>query len=208
MHSKQYVLDCGGPILSPILGIIASQNYPRITNSYESIATVLVGSGGSATISFTSIPSTYKHLQIRGIARSTRADFAIDQLYTRFNSDTGSNYSWHWLSGNGSTASTDVGTSATSMNLGWFATNAAASVTNAFGGLVIDILDYANTSKYKTVRTLIGNDLNGGGSPFTGTVSLISGLWQSTSAITSISFDPSAADFAQYSSFALYGIRG
>ena len=178
------------------------------TTSYESIATVSVGSGGSSSISFTSIPSTYKHLQVRGIARSTRADFAIDQLYTRFNSDTGSNYSWHWLSGNGSAASTDTGTSATSMNLGWFATNAAASVTNAFGGFVMDVLDYADTNKYKTVRILTGNDLNGNGSPFSGTIVFASGLWRSTSAITTISFDPSAADFAQYSSFALYGIKG
>jgi hypothetical protein len=193
--------------MSPILGIVASGNYPRVTSSYESIATTTLGST-TATISFTSIPSTYKHLQIRGIARSTRADFAIDQLYTRFNSDTGSNYSWHWLSGNGSTASGDYGTSSTSMNLGWFATNAAASVTNAFGGFVMDVLDYADTNKYKTVRILTGNDLNGNGSPFSGTIVFASGLWRSTSAITSITFDPSAADFAQYSSFALYGIKG
>jgi hypothetical protein len=196
--------------MSPILGIIASSisGSKASTTSYESIATTTVGSGGSSSISFTSIPSTYKHLQIRGIARSTRTDFSIDQLYTRFNSDSGSNYAWHWLSGNGSAASTDVGTSATSMNLGWFATNATASVTNAFGGLVMDVLDYADTNKYKTVRILTGNDLNGNGSPFSGTIVFASGLWRSTSAITSITFDPSSADFAQYSSFALYGIKG
>lgn len=195
--------------MSPILGIVASQNYSRTpTTGFVSIATTTVGSGGAAAITFSGIPQVYKHLQIRGIARSTRTDFAIDQLYTRFNSDSGSNYSWHWLSGNGSAASTDAGTSATSMNLGWFATNASASVTNAFGGLVMDVLDYTNTNKYKTVRILTGNDLNGGGSPFSGTIVFASGLWQSTSAITSITFDPSSADFAQYSSFALYGIQG
>ena len=191
-----------------VLAAIHGTGVAASTTSYESIATVTVGSGGSSSITFSSIPSTYKHLQIRGIARSTRTDFAIDQLYTRFNSDSGSNYSWHWLSGNGSAATSDAGVSATSMNLGWFATNASASVTNAFGGLVMDVLDYANTSKYKTVRILTGNDLNGGGSPFSGTIVFASGLWQSTSAITSITFDPSAADFAQYSSIALYGIKG
>jgi len=175
--------------------------------SFESIATVTVGSGGASVIQFTSIPSTYTHLQIRGIARGTRTDYAIDQLYTRINGDTGSNYSWHWLSGNGSSAGTDAGSSSTSMNLGWFATNASASVTNAFGGFVLDILDYANTNKNKTLRILCGNDLNGGGSPYTGTMVFASGLWISPSAITSISFDPSAADFAQYSSFALYGVN-
>ena len=180
---------------------------PVTPTSYESIATVTVGSGGATSIEFTSIPSTYTHLQIRGIARSKRTDFSIDQLYTRINSDSGSNYSWHWLYGNGSSAGTDAGTSSTSMNLGWFATNASASVTNAFGGFVLDILDYANTNKYKTVRILCGNDLNGGGSPFTGTIVFASGLWRNTNAITSISFDPSESDFAQYSSFALYGIK-
>lgn len=174
---------------------------------YYPIASTTVGSGGSSSIEFTSIPSTYTHLQIRGIARGTRTDFSIDQLYTRVNSDTGSNYSWHWLFGNGSSASTDSGANATSMNLGWFATASTSSVTNAFGGVVIDILDYANTNKYKTFRVLTGNDFNGGGGVYTGTMVMASGLWRSTSAITSISFDPSANDFAQYSEFSLYGIK-
>ncbi len=192
--------------MSPILGIIASSKFAAASD-YESIATVSVGSGGAANIEFTSIPATYTHLQIRGIARGTRTDFSIDQLYTRVNGDTGSNYAWHWLYGNGTSASTDAGSSATSMNLGWFATAAAASVTNTFGGVVIDILDYANTNKFKTFRVLSGNDLNGGGGAFTGTIILASGLWRSTSAITSVSFDPSANDFAQYSHFALYGCK-
>jgi hypothetical protein len=183
-------------------------NDPYIPTDFESIATVSVGSGGAATVEFTSIPATYTHLQIRGIARGTRTDFSIDQLYTRVNSDTGSNYAWHWLYGNGTSANTDAGTSATSMNLGWFATASTSSVTSAFGGVVIDILDYANTNKFKTFRVLSGNDLNGGGSPYSGTIVLASGLWRSTSAITSVSFDPSANDFAQYSHFALYGIKG
>lgn len=174
---------------------------------FESIATVSVGSGGAANIEFTSIPATYTHLQIRGIARGTRTDFSIDQLYTRVNSDTGSNYAWHWLYGNGTSASTDNGINATSMNLGWFATASTSSVTSAFGGVVIDILDYANTNKFKTFRVLSGNDFNGGGGTYTGTIILASGLWRSTSAITSVSFDPSANDFAQYSHFALYGIK-
>ena len=181
---------------------------PGVPTDFESIATVTVGAGGAASISFTSIPADYTHLQIRGIARGTRTDYSIDQLYTRVNGDTGTNYSWHWLRGNGSSAGTDAGTNATSMNLGWFATDATASVTNAFGGTVIDILDYANTNKYKTFRVLSGNDLNGGGSPFSGTIILISGLWRSTSAITSITLDPDNNNFAQYSHFALYGIKG
>jgi len=195
-------------LLNSVVALFNAGAAPAAAGDYESIATVTVGSGGSTSIEFTSIPADFTHLQVRGIARSTRTNASIDQLYTRVNGDTGSNYSWHWLYGNGSSAGADVGTSSTIMNLGWFATNSTDSVTNAFGGFVLDILDYANTNKYKTFRILCGNDFNGGGGAYNGTVVFASGLWRSTSAITSIKFDPDAADFAQYSHFALYGIKG
>jgi hypothetical protein len=66
----------------------------------------------------------------------------------------------------------------------------------------MDILDYANTNKFKTTRTLTGSDLNG-----SGVVSLDSGSWRSTSAITSITFTARANLINTYSSFALYGIK-
>jgi hypothetical protein len=77
-------------------------------------------------------------------------------------------------------------------------TSAAASI---FGAGIVDILDYANTNKYKTLRALAGVDFNG-----SGRVGLTSGLWQSTSAINAITLEGSS--FVQYSSFALYGIKG
>jgi hypothetical protein len=67
----------------------------------------------------------------------------------------------------------------------------------------MDILDYANTNKYKTTRTLIGRDRNGAG-----IMLFHSGLYQSTNAITSLKFFPSTGNFAQYTQFALYGIKG
>jgi hypothetical protein len=180
----------------PILGIIASQNYPRITSSYESIATVLVGSGGQATVEFTSIPSTYKHLQIRGIQRKT-GDATSNNII--FNNDTGSNYSLHFLQGNG--ASTFAYAEANT-NQGWIYTTSSASPSNIFGAFVIDILDYQNTSKYKTARILNGFDVNGSGQ-----ILLHSFAWRNTSAISSIKITPGAGNHAQYSSFALYGIK-
>jgi hypothetical protein len=170
-------------------------------NSYESIATVTVGSGGQSTISFTGIPSTFKHLQIRAIARGTRSD-AADGLTLQFNSDTGSNYSYHYLYGNGSAASAGS----------WNQTRiplesimaAATSGSGIFGTMVTDILDYADTNKFKTVRNLGGNDRNGSGD-----VVFQSGNWRNTNAITSIEIAPLyGAGFAQYSQFALYGIKG
>ena len=189
--------------MSPILGIWASQNYSRVTNSYESIATTTVGSGGAANITFSSIPATYTHLQIRGIGRSTYngATNEDQYLYTQFNSDTGTNYDAHRIGGNGSTVAAIASTNRSQAITGWISTlNSAA---NVFYGSIIDILDYANTNKYKTIRSLTGGDVNGGGS-----IVFYSNLWRSTSAISTIKLYPEANDFPQYTQFALYGIRG
>ena len=168
--------------------------------SYESIETVTVGSGGVANFSFTSIPSTYTHLQLRGIVRSNQAGSGITTSTLRFNSDTGSNYAYHNLIGNGTAASAGAATTQTNIIL----TNAPelSATSNAFGVTIIDILDYTNTNKYKTIRALHGADLNGSGQ-----IILSSGLWMNTSAITSITVNP-AADAVQYTHFALYGIKG
>jgi hypothetical protein len=74
-----------------------------------------------------------------------------------------------------------------------------------FSSQVIDVLDYQNTNKYKTTRTLLGTDTNGGTNRG---VEFSSGLWQSTSAVTQIDLIAGGTTFSQYSSFALYGIRG
>jgi hypothetical protein len=187
--------------MSPILGIIASQNYPRVTNSYESIATVTVGSGGSSSISFGSIPGTFKHLQIRAISRNTTSGSGIQIGLVTFNSDTGSNYARHNLIGNGSSASANAVTSTTAIVAG--VQPQAGELSNSFGATVMDILDYANTSKYKTTRTLEGFDLNGSGE-----ANFRSGVWRSTAAITDIRFTASSANIAEFSQFALYGIKG
>jgi hypothetical protein len=181
----------------PILGIIASQNYPR--TSYESIATVTVVSGGVANFEFTSIPATYTHLQIRGILRSNLAGSGITTTTFRFNSDTGSNYAYHNLIGDGASTSAGAVSSTTSIVL----TNAPqlSATANAFGVTIMDILDYRNTNKYKTIRALHGADLNGSGQMI-----LSSGLWMNTSAITSITINP-GGDAVEYTHFALYGIK-
>ncbi len=187
--------------MSPILGIIASgiQNSIANASSYESIATVTVGSGGAANIEFTSIPSTYQHLQIRGIGRSTRSA-TIDDLAIRVNSDTGSNYAYHILRGDGASAIAAAGATQTTGYAGRIA--AATATSSVFGVAVIDILDYSNANKYKTIRSLGGSDNNGNGN-----VEYESNLWMNTNAITSILLYAPSYNFAQYSSFALYGIK-
>ena len=80
----------------------------------------------------------------------------------------------------------------------------SGQTANAFAVCVIDILDYANGNKYKTIRTIGGYDINGGGQE-----GLFSNLWKNTNAITDITIKVvGGSNFAQYSSFALYGIKG
>jgi hypothetical protein len=179
--------------MSPILGILASSR-PSASNSYESIATVTVGSGGQSTISFTSIPATYKHLQIRHMSLTGTA---TNDLRMRFNSDTGNNYVWHQLQGNGATAAAGSNTAQTLIAVGMVGGTANPGVG------IVDILDYTNTNKYTTTRSLAGIDENG-----SGVIMFWSGLWQNTNAITQIDFTSASGNFNQNSSFALYGIRG
>ena len=193
----------------PILGIIASSRLAVVAGTYESIATVTVGSGGAADVEFTSIPSDYTHLQIRGIARANRATYGADTIRLTFNSDTGANYAFHKLLGDGSSASANGSASQNYVQFGdSVGTNNGPGAGNV-GASILDILDYANTNKYKTIRLLAGVDVNGTVATFGGVVGLTSGLWQSTSAITSIKLVvETGIDFIQYTQFALYGIKG
>ena len=187
----------------PILGIIASSTLAA-AGDFESIATVTVGSGGAASVTFSSIPSTYTHLQIRVFAQTNRATYGRDAVKLNVNSDTGNNYSWHEVFGDGSGAYVNA---SSTTNRGEVA-EVGTGVGSTFGGAVIDLLDYANTNKYKTIRSLFGGDHNGTIAGFGGTVGLYSALWQSTSGITSISLAPvNGSQFNQYSHFALYGCK-
>jgi hypothetical protein len=188
----------------PILGILASSKLIAAAGDYESIATVTVGSGGSSSVSFTSIAADWTHLQIRGIVRSSRSNSGNgDTLSIQLNSDTSSTYPWHYVRGNGTAASASAGTGNTFMDFQRVADAGAGS--NIFGVAIIDILDYTNTNKNTTVRSLAGYDNNG-----SGVVALNSGLWTTTSAVTSITITASggAQTISQYSHFALYGIKG
>ena len=188
-------------MLNSFIGIIASSGGVAVSNSYESIATVTVGGGGSASISFTSIPSTYQHLQVRGISRNTVAGGSVNDQIVRFNSDSSSNYSNHYLYGTGSSAAAAANLSAT------YAVSVEilqdSTLANTYVATILDILDYADTNKFKTMRTFSAWDTNG-----TGDIFFNSAGWRSTSAITSIDISSSSGNLKQYTQFALYGIKG
>lgn len=171
--------------------------YVPIFGAYDSIATTTVGAGGAASVTFSSIPSTYTHLQIRATYQDTSSSGIQSQTF-RFNADSAANYNWHYLFGDGASATAGASVSASSI----FGGQIITPNNSSFATSIIDILDYANTNKYKTTRGLYANDQNG-----SGRVLFTSGSWRSTAAISSIVFS-TAANFAQYSSFALYGIKG
>lgn len=179
----------------PVLGIVASQISGHLfapSGAYDSIATA---SGAASSITFSSIPSTYTHLQLRLFMVGTSTD---QDIWGRFNSDTGSNYATHRMYGSGS-GTPSAGASTSSAKIDFF----ARSNSTQPGVAVIDILDYANTNKYKTSRSLSGWDANG-----SGFLEFTSGLWQNTSAINSITFFPQVGTFAAGTHAALYGIKG
>jgi hypothetical protein len=80
----------------------------------------------------------------------------------------------------------------------------STGTANAFGVSVVDILDYADTNKFKTFRSLAGQDQNN----TSGRIALVSGLYRSTSAITTLDLNLESGLWGQYSSIALYGIKG
>jgi hypothetical protein len=170
-----------------------------VLSSYESIATTTLSSN-QTTVTFSSFGTGFKHLQIRILGRSTFAGSSNGSLRIRCNADTGSNYSWHYLLGTGSTTLASGAASSPSMRLSYFPNNLVAS--NIFGAGIVDVLDYNSTTKNKTFRCFGGDDQNGAGY-----VGVYSGLWQNTAAITQLDITHGDADWLAGSTFALYGIK-
>jgi hypothetical protein len=173
--------------------------------SYESIATVSA-TGSNSTLTFSSIPSTYTHLQIRGIARAASGgETEPFDLRLYFNGLTTGIYSSHALYGNGTSAAATAA-HAGSDNYIYTHTGLAGSgmTGTSYNACIIDIQDYASTTKNKTSRYFGGADNNGA----TGIIALSSGLFISTAAITSVSINSQYYNFTSGTTFALYGIKG
>jgi hypothetical protein len=184
------------PVLLGILGQGAAG--AGGTTAFESIATTTVGSGGSSTVTFDLTGVTgYTHLQIRNLFKPTSSSC---WMRMRFNSDGGNNYAYHEIRADGSSV---IGNADSTFNYSYISLYLQSPVASTFSAGVIDILDYANTNKYKTLRSLNGLDANGSGN-----MEFVSSLWMSTSAITSIVLSCSGSNsFSEYSHFALYGIK-
>jgi hypothetical protein len=188
----------------PILGTIASGISGHLTppwspeGAYDSLNSITL-STSAASVTFQGIPTGYKHLQIRGIVRGDGGN-TDNGFYLRLNSDSGTNYTRHRILGDGTSATASANTSLNNASqVGMPAGGASGGI---FGTLVIDILDYANTNKYTTVRTLGGHDRNGAGF-----ISPLSNLWLNTDTVTSILIAFDGPNMVQHSHFALYGVK-
>lgn len=169
---------------------------PVVPSGFDSIATASP-SGSTNVITFSSLgSSTYKHLQIRGMFFGTSAGGSVELT---FNGIGGTSYARQYIRCTSSSVSSS-GVINTSIAANMFPNGLSTTIPSA---AIIDILDAFSTTKYKTVRTYEGQDTNSSGMLVLG-----SGLFLSTSAISSITLTLSSGNFATTSSVALYGIKG
>ena len=168
-----------------------SANLWQPEGAYDSLATVSVDTA-VASITFAGIPSGYKTLELRSIARTTST--GGDALVTLNATNA---VRRHILYGTGASV---VAGSATD---GYVVTTTSSStLTGNFGPNIFQIIDYANTNKTKVIRSLGGNDNNGSGN-----IVYTSGLWTTTDALISITLTAATGNWAVYSHFALYGMK-
>ena len=181
------------------LGIFSAAGAGGVQGDYELIQTTILGSS-QASITFSNLgdyASTYKHLQIRSVGRTDRAGAADDPAVLRLNGDTGANYNFHLLLGNGS--SVYSGTDAYA-----FVYAGSTATANSFGTIIFDLLDAYSTTKNKTVRKAGGIATSGANF-----ISLSSMLWRNTAAVTSFTIvSITGSNLVAGSRFSLYGIRG
>jgi hypothetical protein len=191
--------------MSPILQTLANGSaygYRTLASaaggSFESIATVTGSS--QTTLTFSSIPSTYTSLQIRYAIRPTTG--TGEALRLQFNGDTGNNYSRSYMGANGSSVF-EFGSASGAFT--WGGDNAAGTLPSGYPYVgIIDIHDYASTTRNKTVRTFFGTNGNGAGG-----VMLTQGVWLNTAATTSLTLFFASGDSLNAGSLvSLYGIKG
>lgn len=156
----------------------------------------LLSAGG--TVIFDNIPQNYTHLQVRITAKNVATSGAFDYSWMILNG--ASSYGYHRLFTDGSSASSAGDSNAGVAYYAEFPTS-ASGYSNMFGSCIVDILDYTNTSKNKTIKSVYGHDQNG-----LGRTGIYSGFGISTTAVTYVQFNANSYNFAAGSRFDLYGI--
>lgn len=179
-------------------------------NDFQSIATVVVPSGGTSTVNFSNIPQTYTHLQIRAVTRDDVVDTGLSSMSLTFSGViTGNQYVRHGVQGytGDTSAASKYGYYVAAQNtLDVGANTDSQEAAGKFTVNIIDILDYTSITKNKVVKSFFGYD---NGVNTYSNVSINSGLFLSTTtAVTSIQFTVNpTGNFVQNSQFSLYGIK-
>jgi len=191
------------PIPLGVLAVAGAGGGGALSTDFDLLeTTVLTTTTASVTFSNLDNYSAYKHLQIRAVARGTRTGTGLNSFYVRFNSDTGTNYAYHRLEGNGSAVASAASTSADRIQLQDLLPQ-LTSTANAFGAFVLDVLDFSSSSKNTTTRCLHGGHVTDEKA-----VHLTSGVWLNTNAVTSITLLEQSGNLDTGSRFSLYGIKG
>jgi len=162
------------------------------------IQSIVVPSASSNVLSFTNIPQTFTHLEIRAFYANPTT--TVQYVGVGFNSDSGNNYWAHELLGNGSSAS--AASYLTRSNVFFdYEINQGSYSTNIFSVGIMSILDYTNTNKIKVTRTICGFDGQSAGE-----VMITSGAWNNTAAIQSIQLNNNGYTLSAGTRFDLYGL--
>jgi hypothetical protein len=197
--------------MTPVLGIIASSNQQGrggLVGSYDALASVVVPSGGLASIVFAGIPAGYENLEIRYQAIAATGGAA--DLKINFNGDTSASYSYQTLYSSGSSTVSSLNSLNTTRAVCGANGLGSSTYSSYFGAGIININNYASVSVLKTIRTLNGFDTNNGTTNINNeTISMGTGLWFKTpEAITTITLaSDSGVSIAQNSVFSLYGVK-
>lgn len=156
----------------------------------------------ASSVTFSSIPATFRSLELRMTARSNVAA-AFASTFLRFNGDTGANYDHQQLFGQGGTAGASEVFLGTSISIGEVA--AATAPSGQSGIMIVQIPFYRNTAFWKSLSSQ--HMLSLGNASTNMYSKLWAGRWRSTSAVTSVTIGCASGSFITDSSFSLYGLR-
>lgn len=185
------------------LGFLAASG--SAAGSFDLLETTVL-TGSQASVEFTNLTtkyaSTYQHLQIRATVRDTDNTFDTARLGLRLNGDTSANYSFHGLFSRGSSVTTYANAGESIIRISQDTPTDGKVTSNVYAGIVIDLLDPFETSKFKTVRSLSG--FAAGDS----LIALQSGSWRSTNSTTSLTLlSLEGVQLKTGSRFSLYGLK-
>ena len=177
-------------------------NAPFVASAYDLLETTTLSSSASS-VTFSSLDTLaagYAHLQIRSVTKGAANNFGNSRIGITFNGDT-TGYSRHTLQGDGSSVVSQAAANSNRVDVSDATAESNASYAGVFGASIVDILDFSNTSKNTTVRSLSGSIMQNKA------VTLNSGAWLDLAAVTSINLEAGNGDFVAGCRFSIYGVK-